>query len=279
MQGRLRCFAAMSSNDAIDATMRLVVLNAASGLAPRVDAGGEEALRAALVEAIRRRTDWLVATERVVPIEEFQGVGPVDILLHEASEATPWGLIECKWSTDMRRDKIIEGAWDVIKLALATRRASRCGWLVTGAPTSSWATTETADLFAAGTVHTRELWNRRLRKRGANGGNTVGEECELGGRGNRFTHAPTDLVIAPVATARTPSGSWEIRASRVRGRGPLVWFADPPEFPSRLNQAWLDGNVPDMDQDTFARLLTRLRQKRWTELEISERVLPLRQRH
>lgn len=150
---------------------------------PRAGEAGKQALRA-LVEASGHRTDWIVDTERVVPIREFQGVGPVDIVLSDADEAPAWGLIECKWSTDIRRDKIFEGAWDAVKLSLATRAHRRCGWLVTGAPTGSWSESETSDLFAAGIVQSQEIWRRPLRSPGSNGGSTVGEDCQLGGRAN-----------------------------------------------------------------------------------------------
>lgn len=91
-----------------------------------------------------------------------------------------------------------------------------------------------------------------------------------------FTHAPSDLVISRVANAWTASCDWEVRASRVSGQGPLIKFAELPEFPQRINRAWLIANVPGMDEGTFERFLTRLRQKRWTEVEIADRVLPLR---
>lgn len=267
----------MCAEAAIDAVLGAAVVEAVSRLRPRASEAGEEALRAALVGALRRRrAEWVVDTERRVSIPEFQGVGPVDIVLRESVEAAPRGLIECKWSTDARRDKIFEGAWDAVKLALATRERNRHGWLVTGAPTASWSTSETSDLFAAGSVDTQELWSRPLLGRGANGGRTVGEDCELGGRGNMFTHAPATLEIVPVASARTLSGDWEIRAARVSGRGPLIRFAEAPEFPERIDQRWLIANISGMEDAMFERLLTRLRQKRWTDAEIATRVSPLR---
>jgi len=151
-------------------------------------------------------------------------------------------LIECKWSADGRRDKIFEGAWDAVKLSLATREPGVRGWLVTGAPASSWAKSETADLFATGTISSRELWARALQSPGPNGGRTVGEDCELGGRGNMFTHAHAGLVISAVSVTRA-ADFWEIRAARVHGRGDLVRFADDPEFPPTINQRWLERNV------------------------------------
>lgn len=113
---RMGCSASMRSNQAIDARIGAAVVEAVEGLLPRAGEAGEEMLRAALVGAIRRHTDWVVDAERGVSIREFQGVGPVDIVLRDAAEAAPWGLIECKWSTDARRDRIFEGAWDAVKL-------------------------------------------------------------------------------------------------------------------------------------------------------------------
>jgi hypothetical protein len=162
-----------------------------------------------------------------------------------------------------------------VKLALATRRPGVQGWLVTGARLSSWAKSETADLFATGTISSQELWARPLQPPGVNGGRTVGEDCELGGRGNMFTHAHAELVISAVGVTRV-ADLWEIRSARVHGSGNLVRFADDPEFPSTINQRWLERNVADMQGQQFERLLVRLSAKRWTASEIAQRVMPLR---
>jgi hypothetical protein len=274
-----RCDAwAMTTTQSADALVAAALTDAAAVLAPRDGMAGEEPLRSALVDALRRRFDGVVDTERSIAIPEFQGVGPVDVLLRADSASAPWGLIECKWSADLRRDKIFEGAWDAVKLALATREPGVQGWLVTGAPLSSWAASETADLFADGILSSKELWERPLRSPGSNGGLTVGEDCEAGGLGNMFTHAHAELVISAVAAARA-TDSWEIRATRVVGQGELVRFADAPEFPRSVNQHWLAKHVPDMDADTFERLLLRLRAKRWTDAEVAQRVMPLRAAH
>jgi len=66
----------------------------------------------------------------------FQGVGGVDLVLHQPKTTDFCGLIECKWSVDLKRDKIYEGAWDAIRLSLAEGDVDR--WLVTGAPAQAW---------------------------------------------------------------------------------------------------------------------------------------------
>ena len=265
----------MTTTQSADALISAALADGATVLAPRNGEAGENALRSVLIDAFRRRFDGVVDAERGVAIPEFQGVGPVDVLLRADSASAPWGLIECKWSADLRRDKIFEGAWDAVKLVLATRESGAHGWLVTGAPVSAWAKSETADLFENGTLSSKELWERPLRSPGANGGLTVGEDCEIGGRGNMFTHAPARLAISQVA-AIPVTNAWEIRAARVVGQGELVRFADPPEFPPSINHRWLAASVPEMDEAKFQRLVVRLRAKRWTEGEIAQRVMPLR---
>jgi hypothetical protein len=67
-----------------------------------------------------------------------------------------------------------------------------------------------------------------------------------------------------------------IKVVQVEGMGELLRFADPPEFPERIDQKWLEAHIPAMDDSQFERLLERLRAKRWTSKEIEHRVLPLR---
>ena len=116
----------------------------------------EDRMRARLSLALRHLAPATVEAERAVTVEGFQGVGPVDVVLRNAAGERS-GLIECKWSRDLKRDKIFEGAWDAIKLVLADAGAAR-RWLEPARPESSWLTTETADLFADGTIDTVELW-------------------------------------------------------------------------------------------------------------------------
>lgn len=116
----------------------------------------ETLLRARLQLAIGHLTGAVVEAERHVPIPQFQGVGPVDLIVRQP-DATPAVLIECKWSRDSKRDKIYEAAWDAIKLALAVRAAGQgTAILVTAAEQAAWTASETADLFATGPINTVE---------------------------------------------------------------------------------------------------------------------------
>jgi hypothetical protein len=240
----------------------------------------EECLRQVLQAALKRHLpESLVAEDsRSFQLSRFQGVGPFDLPVIE--EGLPVCLGELKWSTSLPRDKIYEAAWDAVKLALALdEHLVQRAWLVTGASSTAWAECETPDLFADGTVEVPELWKRALRSRGSNGGGTVGEDCELGGRGNMFTDVPSRLRVTRLASERIPAAQgedWLLRAARIVGEGPMVAFAPPPAFPASINQGWLDRNVPSMDAATYTALLQRLRTKRWTEKDIDTRVEPLR---
>jgi hypothetical protein len=178
---------------------------------------------------------------------------------------------------DITRDKIYEAAWDAIKLALAAGESGAAAWLVTGAPLASWEATETPDLFIDGDVNSTALWGRPLYPRGPNGGTTVGGDCEAGGYGNMFTHAPEWLRIRQVAGADVGGSDMWIRAARIANSGgAMIRFANDPEFPAKLTQRWLEVHVPDMPDDQFQRLVVRLRMKRWTGTEIDTRIRPLR---
>lgn len=235
----------------------------------------ESRLRERLCLALRHLAPAKTEPERSVPMRGFQGVGPVDVVLRDTNADAIVGLVECKWSVDINRDKIYEGAWDAVKLSLA-EAATSGRWLVTGAPDQSWGDTETPDLFADGAIDTVELWGRELRRPGPNGGTTVGADCEAGGRGNMFTDAPERLQIMSIVSAPVPKAAITLKASRVAGDGRMLPFASPPEFPAVIGQGWLVAHVPTMPPDQFERLLDRLRAKRWTEQDLAERVLPLR---
>jgi hypothetical protein len=251
---------------------------AASGLGEDLAAGlplNEGNLQRRFHAALTENTAGAVERERHVDVPGFQGVGPVDIVISDVS-GKPSGLIECKWSVDLKRDKIYEGAWDAIKLALGAARHDAIAWLVTGAPEDSWRRTETPDLFADGEVDSASVWARPLYARGPNGGMTVGEDCEAGGRGNMFTHAPETLLVKDIADVAVPGSDVRIRAARISGDGSMIRFGPDPEFPSSINQRWLGTHVPDMSPAQFDRLLARLLLKRWTKAEIDSRVRPLR---
>lgn len=238
----------------------------------------EDRVRKHLCAALADLTDAAVEPERHIEVPCFQGVGPVDIVLRAGpggEEAC--GLIECKWSTSISRDKIFESAWDAVKLALAIPKSTAGRWLVTGAPSVSWDRSETSDLFVTGEIHVGELWGRKLYARGHNGGWTVGEDCEAGGRGNVFTHAPERISVRAVSDVAVPGAQARIRVARVRAvPGPLIRFHDDPEFPALIRDQWLVDHVPLMPDDQFERLVQWLNLKRWTESDIAAKVLPYR---
>ena len=236
----------------------------------------ERALRDHLVWAVAHTSGAVVEPERRVHIPEFQGVGPVDVVTRAGAGGPITGMLECKWSRDEKRDKIYEAAWDAIKLSLASlHNPAAGGFLITAATETAWSHTETGDLFTTGEIQSRELWGRSLTSPGVNGGETVGNDCEAGGRGNVFTHAPERLIITHITDAEIPGTNWVIKAAQVRADGELVAFASAPEFPALVNQAWLERHVPTMPRDEFARLLGWLAHKRWTDQDLRERVHPL----
>ncbi len=239
----------------------------------------EEDLRTALYSELRRRLPGHVRKEETVKLAAFQGCGPSDLLVDRVPGGAVTWLAETKWSYTSR-NKIFEGAWDAVKLVLAQEEkgAGRC-WLITGASEDSWRRTECADLFADGLVDVRDLWHRPLIPPGSNGGKTVGEDCEIGGRGNMFTRTPTQLRVQKVAVEQLHrrDEEWSIRVSAVSPHGDWIEdFAPPPLFPARIGDAWLKSNVPTMSDKKYAALLVRLKQKRWTEEELQRRVYPLR---
>lgn len=210
---------------------------------------------------------------------DFPGVGPLDLGIWREPETSVALAAELKWSTNEARDKIFESAWDAVKLAIWHGHASLNGCaLITGASKVAWKKTECADLFEGARIEVAELWGRRLYAPGSNGGNTVGEDCYVGGRENTFIRAPKAIATRALADEEVKrSGErWRIRAASVEPSGPIVRFAPDPEFPTRINQPWLDQHVPSMPEERFARLLDRLKAKRWTPYEIETRVRPLR---
>lgn len=185
-------------------------------------------LQPRLRDALGRRLPGRVRTGIRVPVEHFEPrVGGFDIVVDRVPGRRVAWLAELKWSSDTR-DKIFEAAWDAVKLALARhqhpRDVTRC-WLVTGASQASWNATNCADLFTTGQIDVRELWTRLLEPRGPNSGRTVGEDLEIGGRGNMFVRAPR-LSIEALGAHRVKlgDGDWEIRVSAVEPCEP--WHLD-----------------------------------------------------
>ena len=240
---------------------------------------GEEDLRSAVCCALQSRLPGHVRKERTLELGAFRGVGGFDVLVDRVPERSVAWLAEVKWSYTPR-SKIFEAVWDAVKLCLAADGygVSRC-WLITGAPSTQWANTEALALFTGGTVGFRELWTEPLIPPGPNGGKTSGEDLLAGGRGNRFTRAPGAFSVQSVAREDLRSGreDWSIRAVAVHAAGGwLEDFAPAPVFPRIIRQPWLDANVPGMSDELFAELIDWLRQKRWTERELTARVYPLR---
>ncbi|MGH2885175.1 MAG: hypothetical protein ACRDPA_21125 [Solirubrobacteraceae bacterium] len=99
-----------------------------------------------------------------------------------------------------------------------------------------------------------------------------------GGRGNMFTHAPSQLDIELVTHQPIPGTDWIIKTSQIRVAidALLLPFAEGPEFPARIDQRWLTANAPTMPEDIYGRLIARLKLKGWTEIELATRVYPLR---
>jgi hypothetical protein len=253
----------------------------------------ERDLSREFAEALRRRRLGTVVERRRIAVADFPRVGDVDIVIY-AEEGAPVAVSELKWSTGPR-DKIFEAAWDAVKLALlAEQHGVGNAWLVTGASAAAWGQTECADLFGDVEVDVHELWDRPLSALGPNGGRTVGDDLEIGGRGIMFVRAPERLSVRQLHSipVDTVSGRWLLRASAVRCEGEIRSFVrrrssddhaslrwHGGDFPTRISQAWLDQNVPVMGEDDFAGLLRRLRATRWTADEIATRVEPLRDTH
>jgi hypothetical protein len=242
----------------------------------------EGGLRHELRTAIEEEVSGLVLQERNLPLPDFPGVGGVDLIVVNTQDRGFRYLAELKWSTDPRRDKIFEAAWDLVKLAIAGREPGiEACCLVTGASRHAWEKTECADIFEGATIEVEELWRRPLYAPGPNGGKTVGEDLEIGGRGNIFLRAPNPISTVPIAQAPIASeaGNWELRAVAVFGGKATLQFADPSPFPRPITQKWLNKNVPRMEDELYERLLAWLRKKGWTAHDLETRVYPLRRDH
>jgi hypothetical protein len=241
----------------------------------------EEGLRHEIRAAIEEEAPLLVLQERNFPLADFPGVGGVDLIVLRQEDRTFQHLAELKWTTDPSRDKIFEAAWDLIKLAIAGREPGidAC-CLITGASKDAWSKTECADIFEGATIEIDELWRRHLYAPGPNGGKTVGEDLEIGGRGNIFLRAPNPITTVPITHAPITAGleHWELRAVAVFGGQATVEFAEPSPFPRPITQKWLNTTVPEMEEQLFERLLVWLEKKRWTRQDLETRVFPLRRK-
>lgn len=254
----------------------------------------ETRLSAAFAECARKHFVQAVAERRTVKLDHFPRVGAADIAGSRDSGELVF-LAELKWSYGSP-DKIFEAAWDAVKLALAREQLGlEAAWLITGAPVTSWTATECADLFTDGDVRVRDLWDRAMKPRGPNSGSTVGDDCEIGGRGLMFSKAPETLRVRLVAQEQIVRMNevWQLRAADVVGLtapmpfkrrvDPKTLVKPPPlhvvgaDFSKPITQRWLERNVPDLPEAEFQRLLETLRQRNWTENDLELRVYPLRE--
>lgn len=241
----------------------------------------EEDLRQGIYDELIDHRPGLVRKEKRLPLRSFQGVGGFDLMVNNQSGGTPSLLAEVKWSY-VSRPKIFEAVWDAVKLCLAESElgVSRC-YLITGAPDDQWIEAESKELFESGTLSFMDLWNQSLRPPGPNGGQTVGEDLLFGGRGNRFTKAPKEVLVEEICEVnlRPESERWSVKVVAVRPGD--VWhedFAPAPLFPAVITQSWLDREVPSMDGEVFEELLVWLGHKRWKRADLDARVMPLRQK-
>lgn len=262
-----------------DREMERALIAAADALSAREVAMAElseEDLRRAIFDALTTRFPGLVRKERTLLLDDFQGVGGVDVLVDRVPGQRVAWLAEVKWSYT-RRPKIFESLWDAIKLCLCQEQhgATRT-WLIAGAPDEQWATAEAIELFRDGEVPVRALWDHPLDPPGPNGGTSIGKDLLAGGRGNYFTRAPNRLIINALAPQPIAGFGWTIRAAAVSPAGGWEIYGAKPKFPARIDQRWLIANVAGLDDDTYGALLQRLRDKRWTETELETRVYPLR---
>jgi len=275
---------AADRSDIADEHLR-VALSAAAGVMERdtrpLSSVREEDLRTALHAALDGALPGRVRKEQKLELKAFRGVGGFDLLVDRSEGGPIHCLAEVKWSYT-RRSKIFEAVWDAVKLCLAARehRAARC-WLITGAPDSQWASAECRELFESGVLSFHDLWKHPLVPAGPNGGVTVGEDLLAGGRGNRFISAPSAFAITRVGREplRPATERWSLRAVAVQAAGGWIEnFASAPMFPPRINQRWLNASVPQMSDPDFDDLVMWLREKRWTDAQLMERVYPLRAR-
>jgi hypothetical protein len=238
----------------------------------------EEDLRAELCNELATRMPGCVERERKLALRSFQGVGGFDILVRDRPGGHPSAVAELKWSYTTR-SKVFEALWDAVKVATAQAEYGiPRGWLIVGASDATWEGAECRELFDPGVCGFRRMWDQRLSPTGSNGGTTVAEDLLAGGRGNRFTRAPEKFRVDRVATVALPGRpSWSVRAVAIEPAGSWIeGFADPPQFPARMSQRWLETHVPSMSAEQFGLLVAWLRLKRWTDAELDTRVFPLR---
>ena len=221
---------------------------------------------------------------RTLRTPDFPGVGSVDVVLSE-----PKALVELKWSY-LDPDKIFEGVWDAIKLALVgARHGYDALYIATGASLAAWANSESADLFATGEIETAEIWSRPLQPpRAPNRGKTVGEDLVIGGRGNQPLRAPATIAVRHISSTLV-SACYELRVARLISAGALVAWPRTEiatgvaprageessiQLPQRVTQRWIEATAPRLATDEIPPFLQALRKRGWNEDDLRDRVRP-----
>ena len=221
---------------------------------------------------------------RTLRTPDFPGVGPVDVVLSE-----PKALVELKWSC-LDPDKIFEGVWDAIKLALVgPQHRYDALYIAIGASLAAWANSESADLFATGEIKTTAIWSRPLQPpRAPNRGKSVGEDLVIGGRGNQPLRAPATLAVRHISSTPVSAG-YELRVVRLMPAGALgAWprteiatgvapragEESSIQLPQRVTQRWIEATAPGLATDAIPLFLRALRTRGWNEHDLTERVRP-----
>jgi hypothetical protein len=107
-------------------------------------------------DEFERRTGRRPPT-RTVRSPDFRGLGPVDVVVER-----PRALLELKWAYG-RPAKIFESVWDATKLALlGAQHGYDALYVVCGASTAEWETSESSELFASGEIDALALWQRPI---------------------------------------------------------------------------------------------------------------------
>jgi hypothetical protein len=179
------------------------------GLAERKDL--EPAALAALSEAFPDR----VQKDRQVAVPHWASVGHVDVVVRAAPAGERVSLLaELKWCGPSQ-DILYEGLWDLLKMALATRRDEKPhAYLITGAEKSLWRTSVFADLFEDREHDSVQLCLRELN----DSPRRLAWDRALEGGYDRYP----DAIPASIRTGlcgRATVGAWELRAVEVEIMG------------------------------------------------------------
>jgi hypothetical protein len=160
-----------------------------------------------------RFTDRL-APNRKVAIPIWERVGRVDItILESPGAAFEAGLIELKWSGG-GSDKLYEGLWDALKLALAQITWGAIGpraYLLTGAQKGVWESSPFAGLFETAVHDPAELCARRLSDRKQ----TIAWDDLLRGGNDSYPHWVPGEIATKVCGRASVGEEYELRAVEI----------------------------------------------------------------